>query len=64
MSGLAPVNSNAEAPDRQADDVRYYAAASEQPLPEIGIAAFADPAKRTQFAQMIRNYLLAEGYGY
>ena len=44
--------------DKEADDVRFWAASSKSGvLPHLGYAAFADPEKRKQFAVAIRNYL-------
>jgi len=64
MTGLAPVNSTAETADRQAADVRLWAASSQKPLPGIGTAAFSDSEKRKQFAQELRLYIEVGGAGY
>jgi len=55
---LAPVSSRAEAHDRQADDVRYWAAScSGGPVPDAATAAFRDRNQVKLFADMIRKYL-------
>jgi ABC-type glycerol-3-phosphate transport system substrate-binding protein len=64
QTGLAPVNSIAEANDMQASDVRFFAATAEMPIADIGTAAFADPERRAAFARQVRQYLLADGFGY
>lgn len=56
-SGLAPVNSTVETLDKQASDLRFYAAASrsiavESPLLEAG-------SPYSSFLQEIRNYLIS-----
>ncbi len=55
---LAPVNKNCYAYDKEADDVRFWAASSKNGvLPHLGYAAFAEPEKQKIFADMLRNYL-------
>ena len=53
---LAPVHSRAQAYDRQADDVRYWAASCPGgALPDLYLAAFQrNPAKFTEFAGKLR----------
>ena len=63
-TGLAPINSTAEAQDRQATDLRFWAAASNHPAPDIARAAFATSDKRNAFATDVRNYLESNGEGY
>jgi hypothetical protein len=60
-TGLAPTNASAEAGDRQANDARLWVASSQGPLPDIGTAAFADPAKLRAFARSLREYLESGG---
>jgi ABC-type glycerol-3-phosphate transport system substrate-binding protein len=57
-SGLAPVQANSRVPDRQADDVRYWVAASGDPLPALSDAAFTDDASRAAFAQALRGQMM------
>lgn len=59
ITRLAPVHSRAQAVDRQADDVRYWAAASPGgALPDVALAAFQrNPAALKEFAAKIRNYI-------
>ena len=56
-SGLAPVQANAAVPDVQADDVRYWVAASSSPLPSLSDAAFKSEDERAAFAKELRNIL-------
>ncbi len=54
VSGLAPLTSSAEAADTQASDVRFYAAASDSMLQDIG-SAFISKAERTAFLEEFRE---------
>jgi hypothetical protein len=55
---LAPASSQAEAYDRQADDVRYWAASyAGGPVPDLANAAFTSSRKADKIAGEIRNYL-------
>ena len=56
---LAPVHSRVQAYDRQADDVRYWAASCPGgALPDLYLAAFQrNPSKFTEFAGKIRGML-------
>ncbi len=56
---LAPVHLRAQAYDRQADDVRFFAASCPAgALPDVYLAAFQrNQAGFTEFAGQIRNYL-------
>ena len=56
-TGLAPVQKNCAIPDRQADDVRYWVAASEVPFVGLAEAAFTDAKTRKMFADILRMYL-------
>ena len=56
-TGLAPVQKNCAIPDRQADDVRYWVAASEVPFVGLSEAAFTDAKTRKMFADILRMYL-------
>ena len=57
-SMLAPVTSRCPAYDRQADDVRYWAAScSGGPAAPIGLACFTDTVKEASFAEDIRSYI-------
>jgi hypothetical protein len=64
LSGLAPVNSTAEARDIQASDVRLWAAASDRPVPDIATDSFVENEKKAQFAKDIRAYIETDGFGY
>lgn len=55
---LGPATLRGEAFDVQADDARYFAAATPGgPVPDIGRAAFKDKARRSAIAAGIRAYL-------
>lgn len=55
-TGLAPVSSTAETPDKQASNARLWAAASEKPLHGLN-DAFKKPEAKTNFFNDLRNYL-------
>ena len=59
LTKLAPVHSRAQAYDRQADDVRFWAAASPGgALPDLYLAAFQRDQKGfVDFAQKCRNFI-------
>lgn len=57
QTGLAPVQKNCSIPDRQADDVRYWVAASETPYEGLAEAAFTSDYTRKLFAETLRMYL-------
>ena len=54
-TGLAPALANCGVPDKQADDARYWVAATEKPLPALSDAAFLSDSQRTVFASIIRS---------
>ncbi len=56
LTGLAPLASRAECFDEQAYLVRFYAAASEEPLCDLGKIFMTDGAK-SGFAKSLRTYL-------
>lgn len=56
-TGLSPVQAAASVPDVQADDARYWIAASGTPLPALSNAAFTAKAERTAFANALRTAL-------
>ena len=55
-TGLAPVSSTAETPDKQASNARLWAAASEKPLHGLN-DAFTKPEAKTAFFNGLRDYL-------
>jgi hypothetical protein len=57
-TGLAPVQADCRVPDKQADDVRYWVAASGDPLPALADAVFNDDDERTAFANALRNQII------
>ena len=56
-TGLAPVQANANVPDIQADDLRYWIAASSAPLPALSDALFTTKQQKAAFADAIRTVL-------
>ena len=56
LTGLAPVSSSAETPDRQASNARLWAAASGKPISGLD-NAFSKPDARTAFFTGLRDYL-------
>ncbi len=56
-TGLAPVLASCSVPDVQADDVRYWVAASDEPLPALADWLFATKAQKNTFAEALRNVL-------
>lgn len=56
-TGLAPVQASCSVPDVQADDVRYWVAASDEPLPALADWLFATKAQKNTFAEALRNVL-------
>ncbi|MBP3709698.1 MAG: hypothetical protein J6I73_04770 [Treponema sp.] len=58
LTQLAPTASRGSAFDRQADDVRYWAAScASGPVAALGNAAFALTEQQASFAKDVRNYL-------
>lgn len=57
-TGLAPVLANCNTPDKQADDVRFWIAASEVPLQSVSDAAFLTQKQKKLFAKTLRNLLV------
>jgi hypothetical protein len=57
-TGLAPVQADSRIPDIQADDVRYWVAASGAPLPALADAAFSDDSVRADFATALRSQIM------
>ena len=58
-TGLAPVQANCSVPDVQADDVRYWVAASDEPLPALADWIFTTKGQKNAFAEALRNLLRA-----
>lgn len=59
-TGLAPSLSGCRTPDIQSDDLRYWIAASSGSVAPLGDAAFINREKKDQFAECIRNFILAK----
>lgn len=56
-TGLAPADANANTPDIEADDLRYWVAASSQPYPGLDKAAFVTLKEQKTAANILRNEL-------
>ncbi len=56
-TGLAPVQAQALTPDKEADDVRFWIAATEPPYPGLDRTAFSTSAERHTFAEQIRTLI-------
>lgn len=56
-TGLAPVKSNSSVPDIQADDVRYWVAASNTPFPALADSLFTTKSQKSAFAEALRTIL-------
>lgn len=56
-TGLGPVQKNCGVPDVQADDVRYWVAASNKPLPALSDALFVSKQQKNNFAEALRSIL-------
>ena len=56
-TGLAPVQASCSVPDVQADDVRYWVAASDEPLPALADWIFTTKGQKNTFADALRNLL-------
>ncbi|MBQ0040236.1 MAG: hypothetical protein KBS64_07415 [Treponema sp.] len=57
-SGIAPTLANCRITDMQADDIRFWIAATSKPVMPLGLSAFDDKAKKEEFAQAVRNYII------
>jgi hypothetical protein len=56
-TSLAPTTSQAETSDKQASDVRLWAAASNKALPSFVNALYTSAEERASLAQAIREYV-------
>ncbi len=56
-TGLGPTQANCSVPDIQADDVRYWVAASNTPLPALSDALFVNKQQKNAFAEALRSIL-------
>ena len=56
-SGLAPIQANCRVADHQADDVRYWIAATNAPVAPLGKAVFTDAASEKAFADQLASYV-------
>ncbi len=56
-TGLAPLLANSSVPDVQADDARYWIAASKGAVTPISDACFIDDDEKNSFLQAFRNYI-------
>lgn len=58
-TGLSPVLSNCTVPDIQADDVRFFVAATNAPIQPLSASAFTEKSRRDFFAKELINYILS-----
>lgn len=56
-TGLAPVQANCPVPDIQADNVRYWIAASGMPLTPLASSLFVSKQQKNAFAEALRSLL-------
>lgn len=56
-TGLAPVLANCHIPDHQADDVRYWIAATNNPNTPLGDEIFCEKNGRDLFADVVLSYI-------
>ncbi len=56
-SGIAPLLANCRIPDIQADDVRFWIAATSRPLTPMGQAAFSSDSRKKEFCDAIRTII-------
>lgn len=56
-TGLIPVAANCHVPDRQADDIRYWIAATNSPLTPLGEAVFCDRTGMKLLSDVLINYI-------
>lgn len=56
-AGLAPIQANCRVADHQADDVRYWIAATNAPLVPFGDAVFTNEADKKTFAAELAAYI-------
>ena len=61
-TGLAPVLANCRTPDLQADDLRYWVAATGEPLKSLADSAFYSDADRDAFAKTVVAYIRQLNY--
>ena len=54
---LAPVQAKCEVPDHQADDVRFWVAASSEPVPVLSNMCFTTKQSLSSFAEALRMVL-------
>lgn len=57
-TGLSPLLANCRIPDIQSDDIRFWIAATSQPVVPIYEGAFSDKARKAEFASAIRQWIL------
>lgn len=56
-AGLAPVQANCRVADHQADDVRYWIAATNAPVAPLGLAVFVNKNAEDTFAKELANFI-------
>lgn len=58
-TGLSPVLSNCLVPDIQADDVRFFVAATNAPIQPLGNAAFTEKSSKDTFCKELTGYIIS-----
>ena len=56
-TGLVPVLANCHVPDHQADDIRYWIAATNAPLVPLGDAIFCESSGMEVFSDALTGYI-------
>ena len=58
-TGLSPVLSNCIVPDIQADDVRFFVAATNAPIQPLGNSAFTEKSAKDTFTRELMGYIIS-----
>ena len=56
-TGLSPLLANCRIPDIQSDDIRFWIAATSQPVVPIYDGAFSDSSRKAEFAAAVRQWI-------
>ena len=57
-TGIAPVNSSCRTPDTQADDVRFWIAATGTPLTPLSDLAFTSSSEKDEWSKVFKQYII------
>ena len=58
-TGLSPVLNSCQIPDIQADDVRFFVAATNAPVQPLGNSAFTEKSVKDMFAKELSGYIIS-----